>query len=245
MTRLVVPELEPRDPARAEPLLPGEVQLWYADLDSVPGDEGILSAAESARAERVVDADAKARFVRSRTLVRRLLGAWLGLPAGEIALESTGEGKPRVVAPPHAIDFNLSHTGSAWALAASISFHVGVDLERIRPRRPDHDVARRIFTSAECAWLADLPEARRTPAFFTIWTIREAVTKLRGEGIFTLSASFEVVPQTDGRLEARVEPPEELVVDTIPAPVGHVGALAVSASPRAIRAFRVRPDAEA
>lgn len=67
--------------------------------------------------------------------LREILGRYLGRSAGELRFERGRHGKPRLEAPADELGFNLSHSGSL-ALVAVARREVGVDVERIRAKRP-------------------------------------------------------------------------------------------------------------
>ncbi len=73
--------------------------------------------------------------VASGQALREILGRYLGLPANELRFETGRYGKPRLAAPEDEIAFNLSHS-SSLALVAIARREVGVDVERIRAKRP-------------------------------------------------------------------------------------------------------------
>jgi phosphopantetheinyl transferase len=84
-----------------------EVHVWRVDLDTVA----------------------------SRWALREILGRYLGLPANELRFETGRHGKPRLATPEGELAFNLSHS-SSLALVAVARREVGVDVERIRTKRP-------------------------------------------------------------------------------------------------------------
>lgn len=95
-------------PAPHRPEAPeDEVHLWRVDLDTVG----------------------------SRWALREILGRYLALPAAELRFETGQHGKPRLASPPGELAFNLSHS-SGLALVAVARREVGVDVERIRAKRP-------------------------------------------------------------------------------------------------------------
>ena len=240
MTALPVPApVEARIEA-TPPLSEGEVHLWLADLDAAPGDVSLLDATERGRLDRIAHARGRARFVRARELQRRLLAGYSGDEPGSLVFGVRGEGKPFLLSRSQ-IRFNLSHTGAAWLLAVAWNREVGVDLERTDRSEPSRRIAERIFSPNEVNLLDGLTPERRAPTFFRIWTVREAVTKLRAEGIFTLRAGFDVIPEPDGGVEIRPHPGEPLRirVGAVPAPAGHVGALAIEGAPGVVRFFRL------
>ena len=87
------------------------------------------------------------------------------------------KGKPFFPSLPH-IHFNLSHSGS-YALCALSACPVGIDIEVIRPRRdslPAYALTRReyaLYSALGGDW----------PAFYALWTRREAWCKYTGAGI--------------------------------------------------------------
>jgi|SRR5690349_17497261 len=105
-----MPKIRPLEflpaPQRLDPA-EDEVHLWRVDVDTVG----------------------------SRRALRGILGRYLGLPADELRFERGRHGKPRLAEPEGEIEFNLSHSGSL-ALVAVARREVGVDVERIRTRRP-------------------------------------------------------------------------------------------------------------
>lgn len=73
--------------------------------------------------------------VASQWALREILGRYLGLPGEELRFEAGEYGKPRLADPEGELAFNLSHSG-ALALVAVARREVGVDVERIRTKRP-------------------------------------------------------------------------------------------------------------
>lgn len=116
-------------PAPHRPEVPeDEVHVWRVDLDKIA----------------------------SRSALREILGRYLGLPADELRFEANRHGKPRLTRPEGELAFNLSHSRSL-ALVAVARREVGVDVERIRTKRP-----------------AD---------FYRHWADREARVKYLGTGL--------------------------------------------------------------
>jgi phosphopantetheinyl transferase len=95
-------------PAPDRPEAPeDEVHIWRVDLDTVASGRAL----------------------------REILVRYLGLPANELQLETGRYGKPLLASPAGELAFNLSHSGSL-ALVAVARREVGVDVERIRAKRP-------------------------------------------------------------------------------------------------------------
>ncbi|MEG2200143.1 MAG: 4'-phosphopantetheinyl transferase superfamily protein [Anaerovorax sp.] len=102
---------------------------------------------------------------------------------------------------PEAIRFSISHSGNWWACL--IGFHeMGLDIEDLekgRMRMADSKVnqkrgeaiAKRFFTKEEYEYVL----AQGTPAFYKIWTRKEAYTKYLGTGIGQGLDTFHVFGQ--------------------------------------------------
>jgi len=105
-----MPKIRPLEflpaPQRLDPAK-DEVDVWRVDLDTVG----------------------------SRQALREILARYLGLPANELRFERGRHGKPRLATPGAELGFNLSHSGSV-ALVAVARREVGIDVERIRSKRP-------------------------------------------------------------------------------------------------------------
>lgn len=215
--------------------------MWQASLDG-RGDESVLSPEERARAARTVTATLRSRFVRARTLLRTVLAAYVSVSPRALELRETPDGKPFVVRPPGSVRFNLTHTGSLWALAVAAGREVGIDVERLERRVDVPSVSRRLFAPSEADCIARLPESERREAFFRCWTTREAIVKACGTGMLVPRISFEVDPDPSRPLTVRGTDsgPFPWWVRAVPVPPGHVGALAVEGAPELVSSFVLR-----
>ncbi len=127
--------------------------------------------------------DAPAPALLSYAL-RRELG-WTSLP--EIA--RTEKGKPYFPKYPN-IRFNWSHS-RPYVLCALSARSVGADIERIRPRRDS--LPAYALTERELAAYRRM--GADWPAFYTLWTRKEAWCKYTGEG---LADRWRQTPPDDG-----------------------------------------------
>ena len=99
-----------------------------------------------------------------------------GVELSALRRERTPEGKPYF--PDSSVHFNVSHCRGLVCCALS-SAPVGVDGEGPRPVR--EPLLRRACTEEELRWLASQPD--RTAAFLSLWTLKESVLKLTGQGL--------------------------------------------------------------
>jgi len=227
-------------PGRIE-LEPDAVHVWLASLVR-DGDESPLSAEERERAERAATPAVRRRFVRGRELLRSILASYTGSAPRDLVLGRTPDGKPFVEGRPGDVRFNLTHTGDVWAVAVAAGREVGIDVERADRRVDVSAVSRRLFARTEAEAIAALPEGNRRTAFFRCWTAREAVVKACGTGMMVPRVDFLVDAPPAGPLAVRPAgaDPFPWWVRELPAPAGHVGALAVEGAPARVSFFRLR-----
>jgi len=169
------------------------IHAWVCDLDDEWLTEGlnhsVLSDAEVSRSERCEDWRLCQRFLRSRVILRHLLGSWTGVPPDELYLERDPHGKPFLAFPANqgkpplrTPKFNLSRADNLLLLGISPTAEIGVDVEVIRT---DFDVAPLVedyFSGLEARWLTALAASERPTAFFKCWTMKEAFLKASGLG---------------------------------------------------------------
>ena len=97
------------------------------------------------------------RLAPSPGALRRVLAVYLDSEPRRIRLERGEHGKPRLAGAEGRLRFNLSHSGEIALVAVSGEFEVGVDVERVRPKREE--------------------------AFYRRWACHEAHVKCLGVGL--------------------------------------------------------------
>ncbi len=156
----------------------------------------LLEVRELDGIERAMYAHRGAPFLLERSILRRELSIRTGIPAAEVRLDYSPQGKPIC----HEQPFNLSHSGDILCIA----FHhadVGVDIEFMRPRRHLVGIARRVMCPEQLdAWCS---HGCPVEEFYSCWCAAEALAKLRGSSIlrareqpFLLNTSG-IVPRFD------------------------------------------------
>ena len=218
-------------------LEPHDLHVWSLRLDVSPGTcgrlEGVLSAAEVARARRFLTVADRRRFVAAHGLLRVVLSGYLRVQPEDVALETAPGGKP-LVATGAGPGFSLSHAGALGLVAVSGGGEVGVDLEEVRDIGDVTSLAAVCFSPSERAALAALPAARRQRAFFAGWTRKEAFLKVLGEGLSRPLDSFDValapgVPARLLRMHGAPEAPGRYTIRSWEPAPGYVGAVAIEA----------------
>jgi 4'-phosphopantetheinyl transferase len=158
---------------------------WLIPLEAEPGEYQtlliILDDEQRARAARIADPARREAWVIAWGRTRQRLGACLDCRAEDIRFVRDAWGKPHL--PDMPLHFNLSHSGRFCLLAVSRRHPVGADVERWREEPDFARLARRCFSPPEREWWETLPESSRIPAFFQLWTCKEALVKTAGQGI--------------------------------------------------------------
>lgn len=204
------------------------MDIWIADLDTLPGRDELLSRDESARAARFHFERDRHRFSRCRGLLRELIAQWTGRDAASLLFHYNDYGKPEL----EGLHFNVSHCANLAVIALSRDTPVGIDVEAINEDADVMALARTAFSPAECAELSAMPAGQRVAAFFRGWTRKEAYLKLLGTGFSRPSDSFTV-----SLTEAPLTPPAGCALRDVEVPPGFVCAMA---TPREVPAPRVR-----
>jgi 4'-phosphopantetheinyl transferase len=78
---------------------------------------------------------------------------------------------------------SLSHSGDRVLCAIASAGLVGVDVERIRPRKEWDELASVVLHPAERERLEALEGEPRWQGFYRIWTLKEAMAKALGVGL--------------------------------------------------------------
>ena len=145
-----------------------------------------LGDSERQRWSQLVPA-ARAPFAASRALLRELLQAATGVPAGAWDVSAQAGAAPTAratlgEAASAAIHVSLSHR-LGWVAAAVADAPVGVDIECERPPRSDPaERAALMLSSAERLAWDELAPGAREPALLALWAAKEAWFKASPPG---------------------------------------------------------------
>ena len=176
----------------AEWALPDRVRVRLAtESDSV---DGALVADERGRVTGFKSPARQRQFALGRLAVRSLVGDVLGVRALDVPLRVAEDGAPEVPG----LVVSIAHTGregSVSAVAAVGARSLGVDLERIAPRR--HDLSRRILRPDE----REVLDALGGPTDETqtlLWALKEAVLKAQRTGLRAGARSVRLELYADG-----------------------------------------------
>jgi 4'-phosphopantetheinyl transferase len=226
------------------------VEVHLADLRLNAEERAVaiamLSADERRRAMEIKLEDPRRRFIATRAALRILLGERLELEPSRVRLCSDSFGKPaldRQMA--SGWSFNVSHSAHLAILAFSQTAGVGVDIERVDPRRPWCALLGRACGAREAREAAGELERLGELAFFERWVAKEAVMKALGHGPTRALAGVRLRRDVGGELfvvesERALSPAASCELTSLDVPSGFVGALALADPVRAILPQRVR-----
>ncbi len=182
----------------SSPALPGEVHVWRVPLECAPREighlNGLLNTGERERASRFVFPRDRDHFIAARGRLRLLLGQYLRADPAALDFRYGHAGKPQLEGSD--FPFSVSHSAGLALIALGGPGRLGVDVERIRPRR-NPDSFRHVLAPAEEAAIDALAPELRERAFFACWTRKEAYLKGRGDGLGFGLDRFEVSVRPD------------------------------------------------
>jgi len=145
----------------------------------------LLDPAERRRAARYLRAADRGAFLAGRLLLRRILEAYLNLPAADLTLYCTAYGRPALdpAAGSSGLRFNLSHSRGLVCLAVTRSGPIGVDIEARRELGERRHYLTKWFDAEARTRIASLRPEDRDAAALIEWTRLEASLKLGGRGL--------------------------------------------------------------
>lgn len=161
----------------------GQLHLWMIEVNRgfLPD---CLSIDELIRAEKFSDQQNARAFRSIRSAVRRILGRYLDIPAGQIVFRYGPLGKPEIGSPATDLRFNLAHAEGKALLAVTSKTRIGVDIEPLRERTNALKIAERVFPPSELGRLKSVPAAQFDEQFLLLWTALEARVKSLGQSVF-------------------------------------------------------------
>lgn len=237
-----------RRAAEPVPLGADEAHVWMVRADETVDVShwiGGLEAGERERAERYAHAAGRAGYVVARSALRRLLGAYLGVPSGAVSLRRTATGKPELSGA-HGGDlrFSVAHS-SGVALLCFARLEVGVDVERIRPVARAGRIVTRVFSESMRRRLASVDEADWQSAFFAAWTQREALVKAVGGALMAtrdpLDFHWPVTDRPRMFAEQTAQGERKWTVAKLPQPEGFAAAFVAAGDVRRLHLFELPP----
>lgn len=217
------------------------MSIWWRHLsassDALVRYASWLSREETARAGRFGTSALRERYIIGRGTLRLLLSDVLAVTPDKVPIARAYRGRPVVVQPSHAIDFNVSHTRdiAVYAIGNGLSPHVrlGIDVEHLGREVNADRLGRKLLTASERAHIATLPTEERRCAFLATWTCKEAMSKATGDGLAAPFSRIAVEGSEPPRVLDGPAPyqPTQWRLHRIPMPEEYVLTLAIYSIP--------------
>ncbi len=132
----------------------------------------ILSPRELAYLDTVSHAGRQTEYTAGRIVARQLAGEALQLAPQDVPLDVAEDGS--LVLTGHNVGLSLAHAHNGVCAAVAQSTHVGIDLERIKPRHPD---LYRFILHPDEYHLLDALDLERDQILILCWALKEATLK--------------------------------------------------------------------
>jgi 4'-phosphopantetheinyl transferase len=235
---------------------PGEVHLWFAQVNLTPDVlqqlNSTLSNRERERANRFAFERHKVRYVFAQGVLRDVLSRATGIAPAEIEFTGNLYGKPflKTATGAATLQFNLSHSADLVAVGLVEHRAIGVDVEYIRPVLDLHSVAEDNYTPGEFDSIRGSPGEAQNGVFFRYWTRKESYIKAVGKGLSIPLNTFDTRfdPGTRGRRLGRtIDAPhvESWWIEDLAPPQSYAGAVTVEKGLESLRYFEWRPRGQA
>ena len=153
-----------------------------------------LDRDEQQRRDRFVYGNARRRFTLCRAALRSLLCRELDCRNEHLAFKASEHNKPSATVRglPAPISFNVSHSGVHGLIALAPRGGIGVDVEERIPHPNLDELIAAVFGPNEQRELAAAHGRHQLHLFFSLWTMKEALSKAHGMGLSLDVARFEI-----------------------------------------------------
>lgn len=156
--------------------------------------ESLLSQNERAHAGRFRFEEDRVRSIVAPGGLRQILSSYCFAPPQALEFHTGSHGKPTLLEPSAALEFNVSHSGDCVLIAVTTGVPCGVDIERGRPNTAEPGIAERFFCPREVEWLS-----RNEKGFLRLWATKEAIIKAVGLGLSMLISDVDVTDVLEGK----------------------------------------------
>lgn len=146
---------------------------YSTDFDTLlPALDAWVTQAERDAAQTYRQQPRQQQYLAGRGLLRWLVCQTWHCAAGAVAISRQENGAPLLTVGGQSWQCSISHTQGAVLVAASPEYVVGVDVERIKPRKRLAD----LVNQYQGGFFADV-DPSNWEQFYQRWTLAEAVTK--------------------------------------------------------------------
>lgn len=158
----------------------------YADIGAEQTDSLLdcLSSDEHQKCSELPPLRAQ-QYLMERGCLRKVLASKLNTSAKSLEIAKSASGKPHLTLNDSNVaelSFNLSHCDDLFVCAISTCGDIGVDIESSQRSNQFEKIAAHYFSDDEKHFLEEQSELF-DQRFTQLWTIKEAIGKMRGTGI--------------------------------------------------------------
>ena len=156
-----------------------------------------LCEQEIARATKFRYEGPRRRYVLLRGALRSIICDRLQCQNSDLVFESAEHGKPFAVVKgaPAGIQFNVSDSGAHGLIAIASKGRIGIDAEERSVKRDFDGLSETVFGREERISVASASGAQKVDCFYRLWTMKEALVKALGTGLYLDVSEFQVPPE--------------------------------------------------
>ncbi len=190
------------------PLNKVEAHIWFAfpleinDAQTLQAYYSLMNEEERKRQKRYYFKEDRHNCLVTRALVRSILSRYVKKSPEEWQFSKNRYGRPRIRGKKSTLplQFNLSHTDGLIACIITKQNDIGIDVENLKNRNVNLQVADRFFSPLEVSDLHMLPGPKRRSRFLEYWTLKESYIKACGKGLSIPLDQFSFIFSKNGSL---------------------------------------------
>lgn len=152
-----------------------------------------LSDKEKIQAEGFINNTLKNNYILSHGLLRHLLSLYIKSNPKNIQYSVNQFGKPFLKNDNCTLQFNMSHSKDYAAYIIALEDQVGIDIEWKDKSINIEEVSELVLSQKEISLFNKLNSKEKFPAFYDIWTKKEAIIKAIGQGLSYPIETIEIM----------------------------------------------------
>lgn len=146
-----------------------------------------LSDDEKQKIYKIIPTRERELRAKSRILLRVVLAKYLITTPETLFFRYNKNGKPILENNIYEVSFNISHSADSLAILIGSKHEIGIDIEsETRSCETNLRLSKRFFYAEEHQKLENLKESKQSFFFNRLWTLKEAVLKSTGKGVFLI-----------------------------------------------------------
>lgn len=159
----------------------------------------LLDEVERKKAQAFYFEKDREQFVVVRGLLKTLTSKILNIKNTYISITYNENGKPllKVKGSVSPLVFNVSHSHDYAYIALALEDELGVDIEKVDSERKWKEILEKNFTKKEKKYVFSISqEEEQRRRFYQLWTLKEAIVKCEGQGLFKSLEEIELATES-------------------------------------------------